>query len=163
MKKICQQGKAVLFISVLMMQSLALAQPGKEPEKARPANFLEAIRQAEVIRKSLFDDPLSGIVINRTVTVQGHEFYRFFSNRWREFSEQNPFTITVFERPSARWGSEIWVEYRGQRMYHAFLSPARSSTKKASEQAVDIVMENVNESEIERLLTNNPDLGPEEF
>lgn len=163
MKKIYQQGKAVLFLSALMLPSLALAQPGKEPEKTRPADFMEAIRQAEIVRKNLFEDPLSGIVMNRTVTVQGHEFYRFFSNRWRELGEDNPFTLTIFERPSARWGSEIWVEYRGQRMYHAFLAPARSSTKKASEQAVDIVMENVNKSEIARLLTNNPDLGPEEF
>lgn len=168
MKKIYRQGIGILFtsaMSVLLVPSPVLAQPGKEPEKTRPADFMEAIRQAEIVNKSkrLFDDPLIGIVINRTVTVQGHEFYRFFSNRWREFSEANPFTITVFERPSARWGSEIWVEHRGQRMYHVFLSPARSSTKKASEIAVDVVIENVNRSEVERLFTNNPDLGPEEF
>lgn len=163
MRQTYRQGISILFVSVLMVPSLAVAQPGKAPEKTRPTDFMEAIRQAEIVRKNLFDDPLTGIVINRTVTVQGHEFYRFFSNRWRQFSEANPFTITVFERPSARWGSEIWVEYRGQRMYHAFLSPARSSTKKASELAVDLVIENVNRSEIERLLTNNPDLGPEEF
>lgn len=163
MKKTYKQGVSLLFVSVLMVPSLAISQPGKEPEKSRPTDFMEAIRQAEIVRKSLFDDPLTGIVINRTVTVQGHEFYRFFSNRWREFSEANPFTITVFERPSARWGSEIWVEYRNQRMYHAFLSPSRSSTKKSSEIAVEAVIENVNKSEIERLLTNNPDLGPEEF
>lgn len=163
MKKTYRQTSTVLLFSALMIPSLVLAQPGKDSEKPRPANFMEAIRQAEIVNKSLFDDPLSGIVINRTVTVQGHEFYRFFSNRWRGLNEANPFTLTIFERPSARWGSEIWVEYRGQRMYHAFLAPARSSTKKASEQAVDLVMENVNKSEIERLLTNNSDLGPEEF
>lgn len=163
MKKIYQRRITLLLISVLVVPSIALTQPGKEPEKARPANFMEAIRQAEVVRKSLFDDPLTGIVINRTVTVQGSEFYRFFSNRWREYGEDNPFTITVFERPSARWGSEIWVEHRGQRMYHSFLSPARSSTKKTSEIAVDLVIENINRSEIERLFTNSPDLAPEEF
>ena len=167
MKKIYQQGICIFTsaISALMVSSPVMTQPSQEQQQSRPADFMEAIRQAEIVRKStgLFEDPLKGIVINRTVTVQGHEFYRFFSNRWREFSEANPFTLTVFERPSARWGSEVWVEHRGQRMYHAFLAPARSSTKKASEVAVDLVIENVNRSEIERLFTNNPDRAPEEF
>lgn len=168
MKKNYLKGVSLLLasaIGALVVSSPVMTQPSQESQKTQPTDFIEAIRQAEVISKSqnLFDDPLIGIVINRTVTVQGHEFYRFFTNRWREFSEVNPFTITVFERPSARWGSEIWVEHRGQRMYHVFLSPARSSTKKASEIAVDVVIESINRSEIERLFTNNPDLAPEEF
>lgn len=161
MTKPYQQG-AVLLAMLCVMGSAA-AQPGRDTGKPKPANFMEAIRQAEVVRKNLFDDPLSGIVINRTVTVQGQDFYRYFSNRWRELSGASSFTLTVVERPSARWGSEIWVEYRRQRMYHAFLTPARSGTKKASERAVDLVLENVSKSEIERVLTNNPDLAPDEL
>ncbi|MDV2116764.1 curli production assembly/transport protein CsgE [Alcaligenes faecalis] len=161
MTKPYQQG-AVLLAMLCVMGSAA-AQPGRDTGKPKPANFMEAIRQAEVVRKNLFDDPLSGIVINRTVTVQGQDFYRYFSNRWRELSGASSFTLTVVERPSARWGSEIWVEYRRQRMYHAFLTPARSGTKKASERAVDLVLENVSKSEIERVLINNPDLAPDEL
>lgn len=161
MTKPYQQG-AVLLAMLCVMGS-SEAQPGKGTGKPKPANFMKAIQQSEVVRKNLFDDPLSGIVINRTVTVQGHDFYRYFSNRWRELSGASPFTLTVVERPSARWGSEIWVEYRRQRMYHAFLAPARSGTKKTSERAVDLVLENVNKSEIERVLTNNPDLAPDEL
>lgn len=152
-----------MLLAMLCVMGSAAAQPGRDTGKPKPANFMEAIRQAEVVRKNLFDDPLSGIVINRTVTVQGQDFYRYFSNRWRELSGASSFTLTVVERPSARWGSEIWVEYRRQRMYHAFLTPARSGTKKASERAVDLVLENVSKSEIERVLTNNPDLAPDEL
>lgn len=161
MTKPYQQGAVLL--AMLCVMSNAAAQPGRDTGKPKPANFMEAIRQAEVVRKNLFDDPLAGIVINRTVTVQGQDFYRYFSNRWRELTGASPFTLTVVERPSARWGSEIWVEYRRQRMYHAFLTPARSGTKKASDRAVDLVLENVNKSEIERVLTNNPDLAPDEL
>jgi len=163
MTRTYQKWGAALVVVALTGLGSAAAQPGRDTGKPRPTNFLEAIRQAEVVRKSLFDDPLSGIVINRTVTVQGQDFYRYFTNRWRELSDSSPFTLTVFERPSARWGSDIWVEFRRQRMYHAFLTPARSGTKKASERAVDLVLENVNKSEIERVLTNNPDLGPDEL
>ncbi|WP_454006197.1 curli production assembly/transport protein CsgE [Alcaligenes sp. Marseille-Q7550] len=163
MTRTYQRRGAMLLALLLSALGSAAAQPGRDTGKARPANFMDAIRQAEVIRKSLFDDPLSGIVVNRTVTVQGQEFYRYFSNRWRELSGASSFPLTVFARPSARWGSEIWVEYRRQRMYHAFLAPARSGTKKASERAVDLVLENVNKSEIERVLTHNPDLAPDEL
>ncbi|MCQ9616449.1 curli production assembly/transport protein CsgE [Paenalcaligenes niemegkensis] len=69
----------------------------------------------------------------------------------------------MYERPSARWGSEIWVEYRRQEMFHTFLPPARSQTRPISEYAVNLVFENLMDSEQERLLTHNPDLAPEEF
>lgn len=163
MKNTVLKGKLLVVGLTILVPQLAWAQPDKSIESKRPTDFMDAIRQAEVVRKKLFTDPLSGIVINRTVTVQGHEFYRYFANRWRELSGESDFTLTVFERPSARWGSEMWVEYRNQKMYHAFLSPARSSTKKASEQAVDLVLENIQQNELERVLTNNPDLAPEEF
>lgn len=129
----------------------------------RPEHYLDAIQQAEVIQQERFADPLAGLVINRSVTVQGHEFYRFFSQQWRVQHGNSPFTLTVVERPSARWGSEIWIDFRRQRIYHAFLPPARASTKKISEQAVETVTQNIKNSELERLLSHNPDLGAEEF
>ncbi len=41
-------------------------------------NQIEGTRAViETQQKQLFTDPLAGIVINRTVTVQGNDFYRF--------------------------------------------------------------------------------------
>ncbi len=114
-------------------------------------------------RKSVFDDPLAGVVVNRTVTVLGKDFYQYFTAIWRQKDVSNQFSISIHERPSARFGSEIWVQFGQKRMFHTFLPPARSATKKISAMAVNMVYENIKNSEVERLMVKSPDLGPEEM
>ncbi|RTZ39252.1 hypothetical protein EKL30_18240 [Candidimonas sp. SYP-B2681] len=114
-------------------------------------------------RKSVFDDPLAGVVVNRTITVLGKDFYQHFTSRWREKDVGSQFTISIHERPSARFGSEIWVQFRQKRMFHTFLPPARAATKKISAMAVETVYQNINNSEVERIMVKSPDLGPEEM
>lgn len=120
---------------------------------------LDAERES---RKRL-EDPLTGIVINRTITVLGKDFYNYFVTAWRHLDGDNKYTITIFERPSARWGSEIWIEFRRTRMFHTFLSPARQAAREASEQAADLVYQNIMENEVRRALFKSPDLGEEEL
>lgn len=114
-------------------------------------------------RKSVFDDPLAGVVVNRTVTVLGKDFYQFFSAYWREKDISGEFSISIHERPSARFGSEVWVQFRQKTMFRTFLPPARSATKKISAMAVDVVYQNIADSEVERVMVRSPDLGPEEM
>lgn len=126
----------------------------------------EAPDRAEQARRAvdrIFDNPLGGVVVNRTVTVLGKDFYQFFSTRWRQTPAASRYTISIYERPTARFGSEIWVLYRQQKVFHAFLPPARAATRELSEIAVQHVLENVSRRESERLTTRNPDLGPEEL
>jgi len=112
---------------------------------------------------SVLDDPLTGIVVNRTVTVLGHDFYREFSGFWRQKDISSRFTISIHERPSARFGSEVWVEYRQNRVFHAFLPPARAQTERISAAAVEIVYQNIADSEVARAMFRSPDLAPEEL
>ncbi|NLC37602.1 MAG: hypothetical protein GX772_14410 [Alcaligenaceae bacterium] len=122
--------------------------------------------RAEEVKKSvdrMFDDPLGGVVVNRTVTVLGKDFYRYFATYWSHYPEASQYSISIYERPTARFGSEIWVLYRQQRMFHAFLPPARQATRRISEIAVEQVLSNIAQREMERITTRNPDLGPEEL
>ncbi len=146
----------------------------KDAEQAQPVETTDALPGPRVNshdvpnashqpRNTVFDDPLSGIVVNRTVTVLGNDFYQYFSSRWRQKDVSTKYTISIHERPSARFGSEIWVQFRQKRMFHAFLPPARSATKKISWSAVEMVYQNINDSEIERIMVKSPDLGPEEM
>lgn len=113
--------------------------------------------------KSVLDDPLGGIVVNRTVTVLGNDFYTHFARTWREKDGENRYSISVYERPSARFGSEIWVQYRQERVFHMFLSPARQAAGEIGERAAEIVFENVVNSDIQRMLVQSQDLGEEEL
>ena len=154
------------FAVLLSLFSLAASYGparGQEPVKGElpPSKIEQAERHAG--GKSVFDDPLGGIVVNRTVTVLGNDFYQYFSTYWREKDISSTFSISIHERPSARFGSEIWVQFRQKRMFHTFLPPARAATKEISAVAVDMVYRNIAESEVERILTRSPDLGPEEM
>src|SRR5690606_27285038 len=119
----------------------------------------KALQQA----KRVIEDPLTGVVVNRTVTVQGHDFYRYFSAWWRDMDTDGNYSISIHERPSARWGSEVWVQFRRERVFHMFLPPARSRTKEISRQAVEIAWDNITRNELQRAIFQSEDLGPEEM
>lgn len=157
--------------SVVLLASLSMAAPcsaalGQDlaplAKDGLPKSKIEMAEQ-HAGGKSVFDDPLGGVVVNRTVTVLGNDFYQYFSTFWREKDISSKFTISVHERPSARFGSEIWVQFRQKRMFHTFLPPARAQTKRISAMAVELVYQNIADSEVERILVRSPDLGPEEM
>ncbi len=79
-----------------------------------------------------------GIILDRSVTFVGHDFYRYFSDYWRLTFTDNEDVLTVYERPSARWGSLIWVEYRSKKVAKLFVSPS-NKTKAIAEQAANQV------------------------
>lgn len=104
-----------------------------------------------------------GVVVNQTITVAGQEFFRYFVALWRERELSERFAIAVIERPSARWGGQIWVEFAQRRVFQAPLSSARSGLRGLSEQAVDLVYQTVIDTEADRLLFRDADLGADEF
>lgn len=73
------------------------------------------------------------------------------------------FSISIHERPTAKWGSEIWVQYGQQRVFHTFLAPRRSATKEVSRKAVDIVYKSIVDINVQRALYTDIDLAPEEM
>lgn len=139
------------------------ASTGTQDDSSQAPDATDREEQARRAMDRMFNDPLSGVVVNRTVTVLGKDFYQHFSTLWRQRPESARYSVSIHERPSARFGSEIWVQYRQQPMFHAFLPPARAATREVSEAAVEHVLKNVSRQELERLTTRNPDLGPEEL
>lgn len=108
-------------------------------------------------------DPMAGAVLNRTVTVMGREFYQYFAAAWRDRDVGGRYSLSVHERPTAIRGSEMWVEYDDRHVFHAFLSPARAAVKEISRNAVDIAFRNVMDIDIQRVMVQQSDLGPEEI
>ncbi len=152
----------VLYVLLGTAGSVAFASSQNASPSTPNGNLNGSAQVGERVRK-LLDDPLGGIVVNRTVTVQGHDFYRYFSTWWRETDEEGQYSISIHERPSARWGSEIWVQFRRDRVFHMFLPPARSRTKEISRSAVEIAYENITQNELQRAVFQSEDLGPEEM
>lgn len=162
--------QAILALTLCLMSPIALTADspantdnGKSLENGNGSGRINGIIEAEKESQRVLKDPLTGIVINRTITVLGKDFYHYFVTAWRNKDGDNRYTITIYERPSARWGSEIWIDYQRNQMFHTFLSPARQAARKVSEEAVDIVHRNIIENEIRRALFQSEDLGPEEL
>ncbi|MFV0282427.1 MAG: curli production assembly/transport protein CsgE [Castellaniella sp.] len=135
----------------------ALAGPvavAQEPEKEPPQNLDQG---------KIDNDPLRGLVINRTMTVLGWDFYKSFAEIWQALYPDAQDTITVIERPTAQFGSEIWISYLGQTVFHTFLSPARSRAREESKNAVAIVHDGIQTINIQRRFVQDADLAPEEM
>ncbi len=150
-------------LSVMSVIGFFLACQLAVAETNAPAQTATAQKGANLDSGQIGDEPLGGIVINRTMTVLGWDFYKSFSEVWQAVHPDSKFTLTVTERPTAQYGSEIWVSYRDIRIFHTFLSPARSGVSEASKQAVEIAYKNVVEIEEQRKSFKSADLGPEEM
>jgi len=114
-------------------------------------------------RGRINSDPLKGLVINRTITVLGWDFYQRFSEIWQSLYPDAEDTMTVIERPTAQFGSEIWITYLNQTVFHTFLSPARSRVQQESKDAVGIVHDGIESINLQRRFVQDADLGPEEM
>jgi curli production assembly/transport component CsgE len=113
--------------------------------------------------QQLRQDLYGGLVTNQTITVAGQDFYQHFVAAWRQRELSESFAISIHERPSARWGSKVWIEYGQRRVFHASLPTARAAIKSLSEHAVAIAQQQIIDTEVERLLFRNADLGADEI
>ena len=108
-------------------------------------------------------DPYGGVVLDQTVTGFGHAFYQYFVSFWRDEPLSDRYSISVHERATARFGSQVWVEYAQRRMFQAFLPPSNTAIRATSEKAVALVYSNVVEADVLRLLFRDADIGPDEL
>lgn len=84
---------------------------------------------------SAADDPVTppavqaeawGIVTSQAVTVAGHEFSSHFIAAWRDKPGSERYSLSIRERATARWGSQVWIEFGQQRIVQLQLPPARA-------------------------------------
>ncbi len=128
-----------------------------------PAAAQEPVPAGQMDQGRIDHEPLRGLMINRTMTVMGWDFYKSFSEIWQALYPESQDTLTVVERPTAQYGSEIWVNYLDQTVFHTFLSPARSRARDESRNAVEVVHNNIDIINAQRQFVQDADLGPEEM
>lgn len=104
-----------------------------------------------------------GIVTSQPITVAGHEFCRAFIAAWLDKPGSDRYTIAIRERPSARWGTQVWVEYGPRRVLQVQLPPARTALKALGENAAESAYQAVLDAERQRTLILDADLAPDEF
>lgn len=105
---------------------------------------------------------LSGLIIDNTISRFGHDFHRYLSARLQDASELEA-DLVVRERPSARWGSLVWVEYGQRTVYRRFLQPNAAEIEPIAAQAAQLIREEVTRSKLESLLQDTFDMDRDEL
>ncbi|KQR81648.1 hypothetical protein ASG35_04935 [Burkholderia sp. Leaf177] len=108
-------------------------------------------------------EEIGGIVTNDAVTLVGQDFYASFSQSWTQMPMSERYVVSVHERPSARYGSLVWVEYGQRRVFQAFLPIARANIRPIAESAAASALQTVMQADIARLLFHDTDLGSDEM
>ena len=120
-------------------------------------------RTADIEGKQPLADELGGVVTTDTVTLAGQDFYTWFAQAWGTIPLSDRYIVSVHERPSARYGSLVWVEYNQRRVFQAFLPIARSNVKPVAEGAAQIAFQNVMQADLTRLLFRDADMATDEL
>ncbi|MGP5310288.1 CsgE family curli-type amyloid fiber assembly protein [Vreelandella alkaliphila] len=162
----------VIFISFIVLTTDTFAnEPANssralatsEQEEVNAINQLSSPDGPEVQGQQSRGSELTGIMVDRTVTMAGKTFYRAFSQRAMDNLIIGNATITIQERPDARWGSQIAI-VEGNRMYfRTQLSPRISEADRVAGEAVNIVEEALLQQQLASALTSDKDLGKEEL
>ena len=108
------------------------------------------------------DEEMLGLIVDDTISHIGHDFYYSFSERLRATSPMD-FNLVVRERPSARWGSLVTVEFRQRLVYRRFLPPNTVDLQDDAYQAADVVRAQIAQQKLEALLQDTTDLERDEL
>lgn len=112
---------------------------------------------------TIYAEPLQGLVIDRTITFFGRDFYSRFMDMWREQRDTGNIDLAIIERPDPRFGSEITIEADRKVEFRAFLSPTRSRTRALAEGAAITLAQRLALTPAQRRAADGPDLAPDEF
>ena len=108
-------------------------------------------------------DEASGIVTSRAITVAGHEFSDSFIAAWRDKPDSERYAIAIHERPSARLGSQVRIDFAQRPVYQARLPPSRAALKSLGEQAAELAYQAVLAVDAQRVLVKDADVAGDEF
>jgi curli production assembly/transport component CsgE len=104
----------------------------------------------------------SGFIVDRTVTHFGAEFMRLFAQAWRTLPGTEEFDVSVFERPTARQGSLVWVEHNHRPIARAYLYAGRASAiQPIAEATAEYVARKLADDVLAGALFEDPDLAKE--
>lgn len=157
-------GSPTVSGSSTLSNSSTLISPGPGKDTVAPNGHMpNGAKGAEINGKRTLADALGGIVTNQVMTLAGQDFYSYFAEAWRDLPLTDRYVIAVRERPSARWGSLIWVEFENRRVFEQFLPPKRASLKPIAERAAAVAYDNVVQADIARLLFRDADLAADEL
>ena len=89
------------------------------------------------------DIELSGIVLDRTITRFGKDFFFYYTSYWRDIPETDGLTVVIHEQVFPQAGTRLWVEMEQETIFQTYFGRRHTDTKKVAEQAILISLDKV--------------------
>lgn len=89
------------------------------------------------------DIELSGIVLDRTITRFGKDFFFYYTGYWRDVPDTEGLTVVVHEQVFPQAGTRLWVEMEQETIFQTHFGRRHTDVKKVAEQAVLISLDKV--------------------
>ncbi len=99
------------------------------------------------------------LIVNQTYTAGGLEFYRRFTDYWREKSDGDRYTLVIVERPSRRYGNQVMVSLAQRPVFVSPLPLKFDSIRDISLDAVEQVYTAAVASNLRFLDQSDPDMA----
>jgi curli production assembly/transport component CsgE len=109
------------------------------------------------------DEDIAGFTIDQTITRVGHEFTRHLAHYRHSNPQDAKVNLTVYERPSARWGNLIWVTHQNRQVYRRFLQPRNNQLKSVAEEAAQQIFQIIEQQRLQALFADTFDMDQDEF
>ncbi len=156
------KATAALILTMISHHVIAESPTSANPlEQDVPLENRAALEE----KKSGFQnfDEVTGLIVDRTITRLGEDFYFFFSQKLNERYGNLKENLEVRERPTALSGSIIGVFHSGKAVYRTALSPGRRQAQQKADEAVNAVSDYIIRWQAERLFKDTFDLEHDEF
>ena len=86
---------------------------------------------------------LGGMVLDRTISRFGKDFFFYYTSYWRDIHSTNGITVVVNERVYPQAGTYLWVEMEQQKVFETYFGRRQNDVKKLAEQAILISINEV--------------------
>lgn len=128
---------------------------------ALTVNFPAAAQAGSGSLQDSRGDGVSGLVVNQTVSASGQQFYRDFTEFWRDKADSESYILYIVEYPSRRSGNRIAVMYGLKNMFSSILPVKLNRVRELSEQAVEVIYANI--VTLAMLAPREPDFSADEW
>jgi curli production assembly/transport component CsgE len=116
-----------------------------------------------LLQQRMREDSDGGLIINQMITVAGQDFYQHFVTYWRDKEGAERHTLTLRERASARWGSEVSIEYQQGQILRNRLPSSRTAIRQMAEEAAENGYQAVLQTDAQQHHPGDTDLARSEF
>lgn len=111
----------------------------------------------EVVAQEAHEEELYGIVVDRTLTRSGREFYTRFSTIYNSLSSDEKYNIVVAETPIPKLGTKLSILVNHNQIYFTYFGRKLTSGLDANvSESIRAVYDYINQS---TLLEDSPDMS----